>query len=98
LAPYSKRITTNVIVAGEAGQECRKSDLLEPAGLVDGFELGTQLRLKAKRHFDGFRECQRLAARGDGVERRLVGIAGESRCGRRSVGIRPPWRLSDGGW
>jgi hypothetical protein len=98
LAPHSERITTDVIVAGDDGQERRKSDLLKPAGLVDVFELGTQLRLKAKRHLDRFRECQRLAARGDGVERRLVGIAGESGCGRRSVRICPPWRLSDGGW
>jgi hypothetical protein len=97
LAPYSERITTDVIVAGDDGQERRKSDLLEPAGLVDGFELGTQLGLKTKCCIDRFGKSQRLAARGDGVESRLVGIAGESRRGRRSVSIRPSWRLSDGG-
>src|SRR5208283_850719 len=80
------------------GEEGRERDLLEPSGLIDGLELGTQPRLSAERHIDRLRDRQRLAAGGDGLERGLVGIARQRRGGRRMVRIPPLWRLHDSGW
>src|SRR5208337_828893 len=80
------------------GEKGRERDLLEPSGLIDGLELGTQPRLRAERHIDLLRDRQRLAAGGDGLERGLVGITRKRRGGRRMVRIRPLWRLYDSGW
>ena len=81
-----------------SGEEGRERDLLEPAGLSDGLELGTQPRLRAERHIDRLRDRQRLAAGRNGLKRGLVGIARKRSGGRRMVRIPPLWRLHDSGW
>ena len=90
--------STPVEAEAGGGEEGRERDLLEPSGLIDGLELGTQPRLRAERHIDRLRDRQRLAAGGDGLERGLVGIARKRRGGRRMVRIPPLWRLHDSGW
>jgi len=90
--------STPVEAEAGGGEEGRERDLLEPSGLIDVLELGTQPRLSAERHIDRLRDRQRLAAGGDGLERGLVGIAWKRRGGRRMVRIRPLWRLYDSGW
>src|SRR5208337_3942044 len=81
-----------------SGEKGRERDLLQPAGLSDGLELGTQPRLRAEGHINRLRDRQRLAAGGNGLECGLVGIARKRGGGRNMVRIPPLWRLHDCGW
>src|SRR5271166_3820414 len=90
--------STPVEVEPSSGEEGGERDLLEPSGLSDGLELGTQPRLKAERRINRLRDRQRLAAGRDGLERGLVGIARKSSGGQRIVRVSPLGSLHDCGW
>ena len=89
----------DVVIGGDGGQKRRKGDLLQPAGLGYGLDLGTEPRLVPKSQLNRLAKRQRLPVRGDRVKGGLVGIAGKRHCRRgRLVGIHAPWRTFECRW
>ena len=99
LAPHSEAESPCIVIRRDGRQEHRERDLALPLGLGDAFDLGTQPWLRAERQIDRLGERQWLAARGDRVERGLVGVTRKRRRWRwRRSRIRATWGAFDRRW